>query len=155
MEKVLTGQRVNKVDKNKFRIVMQIAGFALGSRQGCKLVVFVWCRFNGQDFLVRFTGKKIMFVGDSLSRNQWLSLACMLRAAVPQSIYAIQKKGDLSNFTLQVGFFVLLFHSLLLLIRFLHIYLVYRYMRNNGLMKRLRFCQKREWLEYRTRGNKR
>lgn len=69
-------------------------------------------RFNGQDFLVRFTGKKIMFVGDSLSRNQWLSLACMLRAAVPQSIYAIQKKGDLSNFTLQeFGVSVMFYHS--------------------------------------------
>ncbi|KAK1416695.1 hypothetical protein QVD17_25810 [Tagetes erecta] len=40
---------------------------------GCSL-----SRFNGEDFLKRNKGKKIMFVGDSLSYNQWQSLACLL-----------------------------------------------------------------------------
>ncbi|XP_038972729.1 protein trichome birefringence-like 38 [Phoenix dactylifera] len=40
-------------------------------------------RFNGKDFLERWRGKKIMFVGDSISQNQWESLACMLHASVP------------------------------------------------------------------------
>nr|XP_043626040.1 protein trichome birefringence-like 42 [Erigeron canadensis] len=40
---------------------------------GCSLL-----RFNGEDFLRRYKGKKIMFVGDSLSSNQAQSLACML-----------------------------------------------------------------------------
>ncbi|XP_010273483.1 PREDICTED: protein trichome birefringence-like 38 [Nelumbo nucifera] len=44
-------------------------------------------RFNGEDFIRRFKGKKIMFVGDSLSLNQWQSLICMLHAAVPQAKY--------------------------------------------------------------------
>ncbi|GJS59834.1 trichome birefringence-like protein 42 [Tanacetum coccineum] len=35
-------------------------------------------RFDGEDFLRRNREKKIMFVGDSLSSNQWQSLACML-----------------------------------------------------------------------------
>ncbi|CAN4117656.1 unnamed protein product [Withania somnifera] len=44
-------------------------------------------RFNGEDLLKNFRGKSFMFVGDSLSSNQWQSLACMLHAAVPNSNY--------------------------------------------------------------------
>ncbi|KAL2496529.1 Protein trichome birefringence-like 38 [Forsythia ovata] len=58
-------------------------------------------KFNGQDFLERMKGKKIMFVGDSLSLNQWQSLTCMLHAAVPQSNFTLQRKGDLSTFYFQ------------------------------------------------------
>ncbi|URE21031.1 hypothetical protein MUK42_04062 [Musa troglodytarum] len=42
-------------------------------------------RFNGLDLLRRWKGKKIMFVGDSISVNQWQSLVCMLHAAVPDA----------------------------------------------------------------------
>ncbi|CAN6163849.1 unnamed protein product [Urochloa humidicola] len=38
-------------------------------------------RFDGLDFLRRWCGKTVMFVGDSLSMNQWVSLVCMLHAA--------------------------------------------------------------------------
>ncbi|XP_062210906.1 protein PMR5-like [Phragmites australis] len=47
---------------------------------GCELP-----RFNGADFLTRMKGKTVMFVGDSLGRNQWESLICLLHAAAPQS----------------------------------------------------------------------
>ncbi|KAG8075600.1 hypothetical protein GUJ93_ZPchr0006g41622 [Zizania palustris] len=40
-------------------------------------------RFDGVEFLRRWRGKTVLFVGDSLSMNQWVSLACMLHAAVP------------------------------------------------------------------------
>ncbi|CAN6194971.1 unnamed protein product [Urochloa humidicola] len=42
-------------------------------------------RFDGLDFLRRWRGKTVMFVGDSLSMNQWVSLACMLHAAAAGS----------------------------------------------------------------------
>ncbi|KAE8724365.1 putative Tetratricopeptide repeat (TPR)-like superfamily protein [Hibiscus syriacus] len=42
-------------------------------------------KFDGESFLKRFSGKKIMFIGDSLSLNIWQSLVCMLYAAVPNS----------------------------------------------------------------------
>ncbi|KAH9723403.1 protein trichome birefringence-like 42 [Citrus sinensis] len=58
-------------------------------------------KFDGRDFLERYRGKKIMFVGDSLSNNMWLSLACMLHFAVPDSNYTISQKGLLSTFFLQ------------------------------------------------------
>lgn len=59
------------------------------------------------DFLRRYRGKRIMFVGDSLSLNQWQSLACMLHAAVPRSNFTLQRKGVLSTFTMPVGPFAL------------------------------------------------
>ncbi|GJM98279.1 hypothetical protein PR202_ga15269 [Eleusine coracana subsp. coracana] len=40
-------------------------------------------RFDGLDFLRRWRGKRIKFVGDSLGMNQWVSFVCMLHAAVP------------------------------------------------------------------------
>ncbi|XP_028078284.1 protein trichome birefringence-like 41 [Camellia sinensis] len=58
-------------------------------------------RFNGEDLLRRIRGKKIMFVGDSLSLNQWQSLTCMIHAAVPNRHFSILRKDDLSTFTLQ------------------------------------------------------
>ncbi|KAK9901919.1 hypothetical protein M0R45_001853 [Rubus argutus] len=56
-------------------------------------------RFNGGDFLKRYRGKSIMFVGDSLSLNQWQSLTCMLHTAVPDADYTLVRAGDLSTFT--------------------------------------------------------
>ncbi|GER53963.1 trichome birefringence-like [Striga asiatica] len=60
---------------------------------GCELP-----KFDGQDFLRRFKGKKIMFVGDSLSLNQWQSLTCMLHATVPKSRFTSEKIRNLSTF---------------------------------------------------------
>nr|DAD26242.1 TPA_asm: hypothetical protein HUJ06_027710 [Nelumbo nucifera] len=60
---------------------------------GCELL-----RFNGMDFLVRMRGKTVMFVGDSLGRNQWQSLICMISAAVPRSPTQLIKGDPLSTF---------------------------------------------------------
>ncbi|XP_051134159.1 protein trichome birefringence-like 41 [Andrographis paniculata] len=38
-------------------------------------------KFDGIDFLRRLKGKKVLFVGDSVSDNQWQSLVCMLQVA--------------------------------------------------------------------------
>ncbi|ESW14238.1 hypothetical protein PHAVU_008G264500 [Phaseolus vulgaris] len=56
-------------------------------------------RFNGEDLLRRLRGKSILFVGDSLSLNQWQSLTCMLHTAVPRANYTTLRTGDLSTFT--------------------------------------------------------
>ncbi|XP_010272738.1 PREDICTED: protein trichome birefringence-like 41 isoform X2 [Nelumbo nucifera] len=55
-------------------------------------------RFNGHDFLWRLRGKRIMFVGDSLSLNQWQSLTCMLHTSLPKSKYTLVRDGGLSTF---------------------------------------------------------
>lgn len=61
---------------------------------GCELP-----RFDGNDFLKRFQGKTLMFVGDSLSLNQWQSLTCMLHVAVPRANYTLSRTGVISTFT--------------------------------------------------------
>ncbi|KAL8507691.1 hypothetical protein ACS0TY_018291 [Phlomoides rotata] len=61
----------------------------------------LYLKFNGQDFVGRYKGKKIMFVGDSLSLNQWQSLTCMLHTSLPQSKFTLTKIGNLSTFYLQ------------------------------------------------------
>eukprot|EP01018_Ginkgo_biloba_P008785 Gb_27831 [translate_table: standard] len=40
-------------------------------------------RFNATDMLERLRGKRLVFVGDSINRNQWASMLCMLSEAVP------------------------------------------------------------------------
>lgn len=68
-------------------------------------LVLNWIRFDGEDFLERFRDKRIMFVGDSLSLNQWQSLTCMIHATSPQSGYIIKRIGGSSTFTLKVIIF--------------------------------------------------
>ncbi|KAL6602791.1 hypothetical protein ACP70R_043152 [Stipagrostis hirtigluma subsp. patula] len=51
-------------------------------------------RFDGEDFLRRWRGKTVMFVGDSLSMNQWVSLACMLHAAAAAPVRATLVSGE-------------------------------------------------------------
>ncbi|CAH1416552.1 unnamed protein product [Lactuca virosa] len=40
-------------------------------------------RFDAEEFLRKMSGKKIMYVGDSVSLNQWQSMVCLLHAALP------------------------------------------------------------------------
>ncbi|KAM3746919.1 hypothetical protein ACB098_06G236500 [Castanea mollissima] len=61
---------------------------------GCNLP-----RFNGGDMLSRLRGKSLMFVGDSLSLNQWQSLTCMLHTAVPAANYTLTRTEAVSTFT--------------------------------------------------------
>ncbi|XP_021736225.1 protein trichome birefringence-like 41 [Chenopodium quinoa] len=56
-------------------------------------------RFNARDFLQRFRGKSIMFVGDSLSLNQWQSLSCLLVSGVPTARYTLTRQDMISTFT--------------------------------------------------------
>ncbi|GFP82328.1 protein pmr5, partial [Phtheirospermum japonicum] len=56
-------------------------------------------RLDGAEFLMRMRGKSVMFVGDSLGRNQWQSLICMISAGVPVTSPTQFVRGDpLSTF---------------------------------------------------------
>lgn len=69
-------------------------------------------RFNGLYFLEKWRGKKIMFVGDSLSLNQWQSLACMIHAWVPKSKTTVIRTEALSSVTFEdYGVKILLYRT--------------------------------------------
>ncbi|CAL0313507.1 unnamed protein product [Lupinus luteus] len=53
---------------------------------------FIDPEFDGVEFLNRWRGKKIMFVGDSLSLNMWQSLSCMIHASVPNASTSYSRK---------------------------------------------------------------
>lgn len=52
---------------------------------------FFFCRFDARVFLERSRNGRIVFAGDSIGRNQWESLVCMLAQAVSNksSIYEV------------------------------------------------------------------
>jgi hypothetical protein len=56
-----------------------------------------------------------MFVGDSLNRNQWESMICLVQSVIPQGKKSLNRTGSLSIFTIQVCilflFFFLVFKS--------------------------------------------
>jgi len=54
-------------------------------------------RFNARDFLWRLRGKRLMFVGDSISRSQWESMVCLLQAVIPAN-----KKSMISRSSLKI-----------------------------------------------------
>ncbi|XP_073023274.1 LOW QUALITY PROTEIN: protein PMR5-like [Primulina eburnea] len=51
-------------------------------------------RFNGLYFAMKMRGKSIIFVGDSLGRNQWQSLICMISAGLPATSATQIIRGD-------------------------------------------------------------
>ncbi|KAK9054911.1 hypothetical protein SSX86_025990 [Deinandra increscens subsp. villosa] len=61
---------------------------------GCNLP-----RFNAKDVLERLRGKRVIFVGDSVNRNQWLSMVCMLQSVIPLGLKKMHKAANVSLFT--------------------------------------------------------
>ncbi|WOL08267.1 hypothetical protein Cni_G17020 [Canna indica] len=50
-------------------------------------------RFNGVDLMQRLRGKKIMFVGDSLTLDQYNSFLCLLHSAAPRTAFKSTSDG--------------------------------------------------------------
>ncbi|KAJ3675101.1 hypothetical protein LUZ60_004143 [Juncus effusus] len=51
-------------------------------------------RFNALDFLGRIRKKRVMLVGDSIMRNQWESLVCLVEAVIPLDRKIISSNGS-------------------------------------------------------------
>ncbi|KAL5995302.1 hypothetical protein ACLOJK_025360 [Asimina triloba] len=60
-------------------------------------------RFNATALLERLRGKRLVFVGDSLNRGQWVSMVCLLDAVIPSSLKSMYTNGSLSSFRALVG----------------------------------------------------
>ncbi|CAM0950543.1 unnamed protein product [Alopecurus aequalis] len=50
--------------------------------------------FDARRFMERMRGKRLMFVGDSLNRNQWESLVCMAQSVLSKGRTKLVKKGS-------------------------------------------------------------
>ncbi|KAK6120227.1 hypothetical protein DH2020_045918 [Rehmannia glutinosa] len=56
-------------------------------------------RFNGTALLEKIRGKKLVFVGDSLNKNQWTSMLCLIESSVHQSTpKLVIQNGNLFTF---------------------------------------------------------
>ncbi|PIN04226.1 hypothetical protein CDL12_23243 [Handroanthus impetiginosus] len=56
-------------------------------------------RFNGTAFLEKIRGKKLLFVGDSINKNQWSSLLCLIEPSLHQSSPKVPiREGNLITF---------------------------------------------------------
>nr|CAD1841920.1 unnamed protein product [Ananas comosus var. bracteatus] len=56
-------------------------------------------RFNPRIVLEKLRGKRLMFVGDSLQREQWQSFVCMVESILPHEGKSMNRSRSLSVFT--------------------------------------------------------
>nr|GLL36846.1 protein trichome birefringence-like 34 [Ipomoea trifida] len=55
-------------------------------------------RFNATKLMEKLGGKRLIFVGDSLIKNQWMSLVCMVESSLAPSFKSSIWKGNLITF---------------------------------------------------------
>ncbi|GFY95769.1 similar to TRICHOME BIREFRINGENCE-LIKE 34 [Actinidia rufa] len=55
-------------------------------------------RFNATALLERLRNKRLVFVGDSLNRNQWVSMVCLVGTSIPPELKSMHGNGSLVAF---------------------------------------------------------
>lgn len=58
-------------------------------------------KFKARLLLQKLRNKRLMFVGDSLNRNQWESMVCLVQSVVPPGRKSLNKTGSLSIFRIE------------------------------------------------------
>ncbi|CAH9057743.1 unnamed protein product [Cuscuta epithymum] len=58
-------------------------------------------KFNPKLLVEKLRNKRMMFVGDSLNRNQWESMVCLVQSVVPIGRKSLTKTGSLSVFRIE------------------------------------------------------
>ncbi|KAF5800159.1 putative PMR5 domain, PC-Esterase, trichome birefringence-like family [Helianthus annuus] len=64
--------------------------------KGCNLP-----KFRAKLLLEKLRNKRLMFVGDSLNRNQWESMVCLAQSIIPPGRKSLIKTGSLSIFRIE------------------------------------------------------
>jgi len=64
-------------------------------------------RFKPKLLLEKLRNKRLLFVGDSLNRNQWESMVCLVQSAVPSGNKTWFKSGSFNIFKIEVSLFEL------------------------------------------------
>ncbi|KAH7865989.1 hypothetical protein Vadar_013933 [Vaccinium darrowii] len=52
-------------------------------------------RFDGMAMVERLRDKRVVFVGDSISRNQWASMVCLLDSSIPPPLKSMIANGSI------------------------------------------------------------
>ncbi|XP_042510810.1 protein trichome birefringence-like 34 [Macadamia integrifolia] len=55
-------------------------------------------RFNATALLEILRGKRLVYVGDSLNRGQWVSMVCLVESSIPRSQKSMHSNGSLNTF---------------------------------------------------------
>ncbi|XP_072997681.1 protein trichome birefringence-like 35 [Typha latifolia] len=61
--------------------------------RGCDLK-----RWNATEMLEKLRGKRLMFVGDSLNRGQWISMVCLVQSVIPSGKKLMTPNSALTKF---------------------------------------------------------
>ena len=68
---------------------------------------FEFLRFNAMKMVESLRNKRFLFVGDSLTRSQWASMACLLESPIPSGQKSVYPDGSLAVFKMKVTIWVL------------------------------------------------
>ncbi|EOA28626.1 hypothetical protein CARUB_v10024847mg [Capsella rubella] len=58
-------------------------------------------KFEAEVLLEKLRNKRLMFVGDSLNRNQWESMVCLVQSVIPPGRKSLNRTGSLTVFQIQ------------------------------------------------------
>lgn len=62
-------------------------------------------RFNATTLLEKLRNKRLVFVGDSLNRGQWVSMVCLVESSIPSTLKSMHTiaNGSLTIFKAKVS----------------------------------------------------
>lgn len=79
------------LQKNEFSTLIQIHSVF-------SFLFFNNDRFDAIDLLEKLRNKRVVYVGDSLNRNQWMSMVCLIESSIPDRPKTLHYNGSLITF---------------------------------------------------------